>query len=337
MGGLGFSNPSEDAEFEYTNSCLATEQLTKAIYTQQEHLEIDEEAQAGVMQQISERKLERYRLLQEDVKEVVSDKQFKLLELASEKGASCWLTSLPLKEFGFRLNKQEFTDALCLRYDMRLKDVPRRCECGNEYNISHCLTCKKGGFIHMRHDAVRNSVHDLVKGVCKDVKIEPPLLPLTGETLPEGSNIKDNARSDVSALGFWNPLSRAFFDIRVFNPQAQTNWKKEIPAMYLSQESEKKREYNARILEIEKGTFTPLVFSCTGGASPEASNFIKALALKISNKTLEDYSHVVSFIRRRICFDILKSCVVSLRGERRKRFETPAIQGLDFGIQRLDG
>ena len=85
---------------------------------------------------------------------------------------------------------------------MWLNDVPRRCECGNEYNTSHCLTCKKGGFILMRHDAVRNSVHDLIKGVCKDVKIEPPLLPLTGETLPEGSNIKDNARSDVSALGF---------------------------------------------------------------------------------------------------------------------------------------
>ena len=96
------------------------------------------------MKQISERKLERYRLLRVDVKEAVSAKIFKLLELASEKGASSWLTSLPLKEFGFRLNKQEFADAICLRYDLRLKDVPRRCACGDEYSISHCLTCKKG-------------------------------------------------------------------------------------------------------------------------------------------------------------------------------------------------
>ena len=187
----------------------------------------------------------------------------------------------------------------------------------------------------MRHDAVRNSVHDLVKDVCRDVKIEPPLLPVTGEILPEGSNIKDGARSDVSALGFWNPLSRAFFDIRVFNPQAQTNWTKDIPAMYSHHEHLKKREYNARILEVEKGTFTPLVFSCSGGA--EASNFIKALALKIGSKKLEDYSHVVSFLRRRISFDILKSCVISLRGERKKSGESADIQGLEFGIQRLEG
>ena len=107
--------------------------------------------------------------------------------------------------------------------------------------------------------------------------------------------------------------------------------------MYLHQEREKKREYNARILEVEKGTFTPLIFSCTGGASLEATNFIKALALKVSNKKLEEYSHVVSFIRRRIRFDILKSCVVSLRGERRKRGEVADIQDLDLGIQSLDG
>ena len=68
---------------------------------------------------------------------------------------------------------------------MWLKDMPRRCECGNEYNISHCLTCKKGGFIHMRHNAVQHSVHDIVKDVCKDVKIEPPIIPLTGKTLSE--------------------------------------------------------------------------------------------------------------------------------------------------------
>ena len=34
------------------------------------------------------------------------------LDLISEKGASSWLTSLPLKEYGFILNKQEFHDAI---------------------------------------------------------------------------------------------------------------------------------------------------------------------------------------------------------------------------------
>ena len=79
-----------------------------------------------------------------------------------------------------------------------------------------------------------------------------------------------------------------FFYIKVFNPTAQTNWKKEIPAMYIHHEKEKKRDYNARILQIERGTFTPLVFSCSGGAAPEADRFIKALALKLSEKRKEE-------------------------------------------------
>ena len=40
---------------------------------------------------------------------------------------------------------------------------------------------------------------------------------------PAGSNVTDDARADVSSLGFWSPLSRAFFDIRVVHPLAETN------------------------------------------------------------------------------------------------------------------
>ena len=170
----------------------------------------------------------------------------------------------------------------------------------------------------MRHDAVRNTTAELLREVCSDVQIEPSLLPVSGEDLPSGSNIKNDTRSDVSVRSIWAPLSRTFFDIRVFNPLAQTNWEKEIPDMYRFHESRKKEEYNARILEIEKGTFTPLVFSCFGGAAPEAEKFIKMLAMKISEKRAVPYSQMASFIRRKIRFDILRVCTIALRGERGK-------------------
>ena len=159
--------------------------------------------------------------------------------------------------------------------------------------------------MNIRHNAVRDTTSNLMKEVSKDVKVEPRLLPVTGEDLPPGSNLMDGARSDISALSFWNPLSRAFFDIRVFNPLAQSNWKKDISAMYAQHENEKKREYNDRILQIVKGSFSPLIFSCSGGAAPEAEKFLKRLAKLISEKKLEPYSQVISFIRRRICFDLL--------------------------------
>ena len=62
--------------------------------------------------------------------------------------------------------------------------------------------------------------------ICKDVVIEPPLLPLTGETLPPGSSLSDGARLDVSHRNLWSPLDKVFIDVRVFNPQAESNWKK---------------------------------------------------------------------------------------------------------------
>ena len=99
--------------------------------------------------------------------------------------------------------------------------------------------------------------------------------------------------------------------------------------MYTHHEELKKSEYNARILEIERGSFTPLIFSCSGGASEETEKFMKRLALKISERKQEQYSQVVSFIRRRLRFDILRSCIISLRGERGSRGGSH-VGGLDY-------
>ena len=333
LGGMGFHNPTEEADHEFENSKIATDELARAIYEQQERLATDDEAVKEALRVVGERKAARLQRMQEEVKSVTSEHTQKIIQLSSEKGASSWLTSLPLQDYGFRLNKQQFSDAVCMRYDLRLADVPRCCACGANYSINHCLTCKKGGFVHVRHNAVRDTVHELMTEVCKDVQLEPALLPVTGETLHASANKNDGARSDVSALSFWIPMSRAFFDIRVFNPMAQTNWNRGLEATYRYQEQEKKQKYNQRILEVEKGSFTPLVFSCSGGAAPEATAFIKQLALKLSAKRRESYSATVSFIRRRIRFDILRSCTVSFRGERMDR--KSRIENIEFSLQAM--
>ena len=41
-------------------------------------------------------------------------------------------------------------------------------------------------------------------------------------------------------------------------------------------DKEKKRLFNSRVIEVEHGTFTPLVFSTTGGMSRECTFFEKA-------------------------------------------------------------
>ena len=104
--------------------------------------------------------------------------------------------------------------------------------------------------------------------------------------------------------------------------------------MYSFNEKKKRDDYNDRIIQIEKGTFTPLVFSCTGGAAPEAEKFIKQLAKKIKHQ--EEYCNVVSFIRRRIRFDILKSCAIAFRGYRKPSQGVAHVSGLDYGVQSFD-
>ena len=80
----------------------------------------------------------------------------------------------------------------------------------------------KGGFVHRRHDEVRDLFASLLQDVCHDVEIEPPLQALSGEALSGSTNSSDEARLDVSARGFWQRGQRAFFDVRVFNPFALT-------------------------------------------------------------------------------------------------------------------
>ena len=50
------------------------------------------------------------------------------MDLSMEKGASNWLTVLPVvDEFGFTLHKITFRDALALRYGWSLHQIPHTC------------------------------------------------------------------------------------------------------------------------------------------------------------------------------------------------------------------
>ena len=51
-----------------------------------------------------------------NINEKLTERMRKATAEAKEKGASSWLSVLPLEEFGFALNKGELRDALRLRY-----------------------------------------------------------------------------------------------------------------------------------------------------------------------------------------------------------------------------
>ena len=77
--------------------------------------------------------------------------------------------------------------------------------------------------------SLRDLLAELLKEILKMWTLRHLLLlPLTGETLLTGSNLRDGARLDVSCRNWWSPLDKALIDVRVFNPKAESYWKKTI-------------------------------------------------------------------------------------------------------------
>jgi hypothetical protein len=82
-------------------------------------------------------------------------------------------------------------------------------------------------------------------------------------------------------------MQNAFFDVRVFYPHASSYVTRTLPSLYATFEKTKKREYLDRIVNVERGSFTPLVFSSMGGMGKETSIAIKHLALSLSESRNE--------------------------------------------------
>ena len=62
-------------------------------------------------------------------------------------------------------------------------------------------------------------------------------------------------------------------------------------------ENKKKRQYAEKVMEIEQGTFTPQVFTTTGGMADKCVKHHSRLAKLNANKKGESYSRVISWIR----------------------------------------
>ena len=281
FGGMSITNPVETSEFEFKASFEITEQLKEIILNQLPNFdELDRsEIQSRRNAVSSSRKQINEQKLQEILTNPATTGGMKrALELASEKGSSIWLNTTPSKDHDFYLNKVEFRDALCLRYNWPVKGMSSTCACGKPNDIDHSLTCKKGGYVIMRHNALRNTEAALLNEVCRDVNIEPDLIPVDDEELRSSTTSQDRAKLDISARGVYGQMERVFFDVRVTHPNTQTNCTKSLRQIYKEQEREKKAKYNERIIQIEKATFVPLVFTTSGGMAPECEKLNKQLA-----------------------------------------------------------
>ena len=248
----------------------------------------------------------------------ISNSLQRAMDLAQEKGASSWLTSLPLEEFGFTLHKSAFRDAIAFRYGLQPLHTPTTCACGTNFSVEHALLYPKGGFPTVRHNEVRDLMANLMSEVCHNVCIEPTLQPITGEALSVTSAItEDGARLEIAASGFWGGrFERAFFDMRIFNPHAPSN-RQPLSTCYRKHKNIKKRAYEQRVREVEHSSFTPLlVISLIGGLGNTATVCYKRLASLLSSKWDQPYSSTIAWTRCSLSFSFLRSSIQCIRGAR---------------------
>ena len=103
----------------------------------------------------------------------------------------------------FNLSKRDFRDAIKLRYDWEIADLPAMCTCGDLFTVDHAMVCRHGGLIIQRHNEIRDLEAEMLRMVCTDVETEPVLQEITGEERNRGANKAPDAQLDVHARGFW--------------------------------------------------------------------------------------------------------------------------------------
>ena len=222
MGGMGLTNPSQVAASEYIASANISGPLAQPIKSQVQEPPDENETHAAqremrqVKNQYPKEKLDQ-------VKGLVSGKTLRAVDLATQKGASSWLTVLPIRDMNFDLNKSEFRDAVKLRYNGEVPDTLFVCVCGDHFNVDHAMICKRArGFVIQRHNELRDLEAEMLRMVCNGIEIEPVLQDITGEEFKRGANTAPDARLDIVAREFWERQRPAFFDVRICHFEMQT-------------------------------------------------------------------------------------------------------------------
>ena len=174
--------------------------------------------------------------------------QNRAVKQAKQKGASSWLNLLPLEDHGFTLTKGEFHDVVPLRYNKPLRSSPSNCSCDQKFNVTHALNSKKGGFVIMRHNNIRDFEANLLHIVHNDVEVELQLQQVDNEQF---NGLKeDNSRPVIRAKGGGINAQNAYFDVRATNVNSDSQKNMPVEKIPSKHEHDKRRIYNRMIMNV---------------------------------------------------------------------------------------
>ena len=100
------------------------------------------------------------------------------------------------------------------------------------------------------------------------------------------ANRQPEARLDIRARGFWSRQQYPFFDVRNTDLGPSVLSRPEILGHLRTHERMKKAAYGARVNQVERASFIPLVFSTSdvAGKATTIHVFLKSLAALVVDK-----------------------------------------------------
>ena len=129
-GGFSIDNPVTTCEENHEASTSLSQQLTMQLQKQQTALDIKKAQQLDTQRIIQSSREEKLKGKLSHWTECLPGDKLRAMACSQEKGASAFVTTLPLQKYGFILSKMEFRDQLLMRYRWPLQGLPTTCACG---------------------------------------------------------------------------------------------------------------------------------------------------------------------------------------------------------------
>ncbi len=159
LGGIAVNNPA------YIENC----HTSKSCHTRSHRIILTRSASLSTKREVLQTKRNQANQQAKDLKQHLPYTLRRTMDLATEKGASSWLTTWPIEDLGFSLHKGAFKDALGLRYGWHPTRAPSNCTCGVSFTVKHALSCPRGGFPILRHNELSDVTASLLTEVCHKV------------------------------------------------------------------------------------------------------------------------------------------------------------------------
>ena len=312
MAGLGIRDPVQSSKHAFETSVKATVMLSDAIVnTGKIDIDIYERSLCAVTAEMKKVKEDNDRSQLEEMIDLLPNNTSRKVRRILESKCSTWLSIVPTTDNHFALSPDEFRDALSVRYLFSPKRIPDTCDgCGEHFDLTHALNCKKGGLVTARHNEARDLNCDLCTLAGLHQIISEPVL-------QEPSDDQPGLRADWKVRGFWEVQRDALFDICIFNADASSLNNQNLQTIFDARKRLKKEKYSA-IAAAKRASFTPIIATCEAIFDKEAEVYMKRLATLLSKKWKSCYSRAVCYIRARMQICIHRSVSLCIRGSRTK-------------------